>query len=116
MFSSTVAQAYDTFWVGLPSAPVRVVKRDLAPQGPTTPRPTFTPSTRTPYVPEYVPTTPAPAGDDPFYSECGVSKNCFGNKDGCVETKSCDFVSAVKVRGGIYEFELKSSAGKFKNI
>lgn len=111
-FSSTVAQSYDTFWVGVPSNPVRVVKRDTAPQGPTSPRPEFSPYTRTPYVPEYVPPSAAPAADDPFYDGCGTSKNCFGNKDGCVDSKSCDFVSAVKVRGNIYEFELKSKAGK----
>ncbi|XP_046809531.1 putative ferric-chelate reductase 1 homolog isoform X1 [Lucilia cuprina] len=110
VFNSTVAQAYDTFWVGLPSSPVSVVKREIAPQGPTTPRPSFAPSTRTPYVPEYVPPPPAPVADDPFYAECGTSKNCFGNKDGCVDSKTCDFVAAVKVRGGIYEFELKSKA------
>ncbi|TMW54575.1 hypothetical protein DOY81_000369 [Sarcophaga bullata] len=110
VFNSTIAQGYDTFWVGLPSSPVRVVKREIAPQGPTTPRPSFAPSTRTPYVPEYVPPPPAPQAEDPFYTECGTAKNCFGNKDGCVDSKSCDFVSAVKVRGGIYEFELKSKA------
>ncbi|KAM7341744.1 putative ferric-chelate reductase 1 homolog isoform 2-T2 [Cochliomyia hominivorax] len=110
VFNSTVAQAYDTFWVGLPSSPVRVVKREIAPQGPTTPRPSFSPNTRTPYVPEYVPSTPAPKGDDPFYDECGVSKTCFGNSGDCVDSKSCDFVSAVKVRGTTYEFELKSKA------
>ncbi|XP_073846110.1 putative ferric-chelate reductase 1 homolog isoform X2 [Musca autumnalis] len=110
VFNSTVAQSYDTFWVGIPSAPVRVVKRDIAPAGPTTPRPSYSPTTRPPYVPEYVPPAPAATPDDPFYDGCGSSKNCFGNKDGCVDSKSCDFVAAIKVRGNIYEFELKSQA------
>lgn len=91
---------------------MRVVKREVVPvEASTTPRPFFVPSTRPPYVPEYVPPPPAPQAEDPFYAECGTAKNCFGNKDGCVDSKSCDFVSAVKVRGGIYEFELKSKAG-----
>lgn len=107
-----MAQSYDTFWVGVPSAPVNVVKREIAPDGPTTPRPSYAPTTRPPYVPEYVAPAAAPTPDDPFYDGCGTSKNCFGNKDGCVEDKSCDFVSAVKVRGSIYEFELKSKASK----
>ncbi|XP_075165907.1 putative ferric-chelate reductase 1 homolog isoform X2 [Haematobia irritans] len=110
VFNSTVAQSYDTFWVGVPSAPVRVVKRAAAPVGPTTPRPSYTPNTRPTYVPEYVPPPAAATPDDPFYEGCGTSKNCFGNKDGCVASKSCDFVSAIKVRGNIYEFELKSKA------
>ncbi|XP_059224933.1 putative ferric-chelate reductase 1 homolog isoform X2 [Stomoxys calcitrans] len=110
VFNSTVAQSYDTFWVGVPSVPVRVVKRDIAPVGPTTPRPNFTQNTRPTYVPDYVPPAAAATPDDPFYDGCGTSKNCFGSKDGCVDSKSCDFVAAIKVIGDTYEFQLKSKS------
>lgn len=48
---------------------------------------------------------------DPIYNGCGETKTCFGFPDGCVNTKSCQAVTAVMVRGERYEFELKTSAG-----
>uniref|UniRef100_A0A1A9WDX6 Ferric-chelate reductase 1 homolog n=1 Tax=Glossina brevipalpis TaxID=37001 RepID=A0A1A9WDX6_9MUSC len=110
IFNSTVAQTYDTFWVGVPSNTVRVVKRDLAPQNYTTSRPRFSPSSRPPYVPVYEQPTTTQMPDDPFYAECGIAKNCFGIPDGCVEEKTCTNVVAIKVRGNIHEFEIMSNA------
>ncbi|ALC41304.1 CG8399 [Drosophila busckii] len=115
VFNATVAQSYNQFWVGVPSNPVQVVRRDVSAASlPTTPNNFNTNfgSTRAPYVPpNYVAPTVAAAGADPFYDGCGQTKNCFGLPNGCVASKSCTAVAAVTVRGDIYEFELQSSKG-----
>ncbi|XP_067633149.1 putative ferric-chelate reductase 1 homolog isoform X2 [Eurosta solidaginis] len=111
VFNATVAQAYDSFWVGIPSSPVQVVRRDTNSNYPQT--------TRLPYVPppprgSYAPKTETPSmveiSDDPFYFECGRSKTCFGWPDGCIGDKSCKLLSAIIVRGDVYEFEMKSGS------
>ncbi|XP_037946002.1 putative ferric-chelate reductase 1 homolog isoform X1 [Teleopsis dalmanni] len=108
IFNATVAQQYDTFWVGIPSNPVQVVKRDVAPSySPPGTREPYNP-TRVPYVPLNEPTTTTQKPDDPFYVGCGRSKTCFGFPDNCVKDKSCKAVASTIVRGDIYEFELKS--------
>ncbi|KAL9919695.1 putative ferric-chelate reductase 1 homolog isoform 1-T3 [Glossina fuscipes fuscipes] len=110
IFNSTVAQSYDTFWVGIPSNTVRVVKRDLAPQNYSTPRPRFSPSSRPPYVPAYEQPVTTPMPDDPFYDECESAKICFGIPDGCLEKRNCVNAGAIKVRGNIHEFEILCTA------
>ncbi|EDW61852.1 putative ferric-chelate reductase 1 homolog isoform X2 [Drosophila virilis] len=117
VFNATVAQSYNQFWVGVASNPVQVVRRDLSAAAPlpTASPPNFNvnyPSTRTPYVPpSYVAPSVVAVVEDSFYDGCGQSKNCFGFPDGCVASKSCTSVSAVTVRGDIYEFELQSGKG-----
>ncbi|KAL7737614.1 hypothetical protein ACLKA6_007724 [Drosophila palustris] len=116
VFNATVAQSYAEFWVGIPSDPVQVVRRDVA--GPA-PLPTVNPptnfntgSTRTPYVPpNYVAPTVSAVVEDTFYDGCGEIKNCFGFPNGCVATRSCTIISAITVRGEIYEFEMRSGKG-----
>lgn len=105
--------------MGVPSNPVQVVRRDLSAAAPlptASPPNNFNvnyPSTRTPYVPpSYVAPNVVAVAEDSFYDGCGQSKNCFGFPDGCVASKSCTSVSAVTVRGDIYEFELQSGKGK----
>ncbi|XP_022223255.2 putative ferric-chelate reductase 1 homolog isoform X3 [Drosophila obscura] len=118
VFNATIAQSYSEFWVGVPSNPVQIVRRDLGavPPLPTVgPQPAFgaaLPTTRAPYVPpNYVAPSAVAASADPFYNGCGVSKNCFGFPDGCVNSKTCTSIAAVTVRGDIYEFEIQSGRG-----
>ncbi|XP_030386072.1 putative ferric-chelate reductase 1 homolog isoform X2 [Scaptodrosophila lebanonensis] len=114
VFNATVAQSYTDFWVGVPSNPVQVVRRDVAPPSVAS-APTsggYNPTTRQPYVPpSYVAPNVVATVADPFYNNCGVSKTCFGFPNGCMATKSCTSLSAVTVRGDIYEFELQSGKG-----
>ncbi|XP_055859170.1 putative ferric-chelate reductase 1 homolog isoform X2 [Episyrphus balteatus] len=113
VFNSTVAQTYDTFWVGIPSNPIQVVKREIAPSviGISSTRPPLTNTVRN-YVPEPEKEAAVPKVDDPFYNGCARSKTCFGFPDGCVKTKSCVAVGSVIVRGDIYEFELKGATNE----
>ncbi|XP_034476128.1 putative ferric-chelate reductase 1 homolog isoform X2 [Drosophila innubila] len=116
VFNATVAQTYTDFWVGIPSSPVQVVRRDIS--GPA-PLPTVNPptnfniaSTRSPYVPpSYVAPSVSPVIEDTFYDGCGQIKNCFGFPNGCVATQSCTIISAITVRGEVYEFEMRSGKG-----
>ncbi|XP_025420155.1 putative ferric-chelate reductase 1 homolog [Sipha flava] len=45
---------------------------------------------------------------DPFYDDCGQTKTCFGSPDGCLEAQDCVAVTAVKVEGTRYMFEMKA--------
>lgn len=106
VFNGTVASKFDQFWVGIESEPVRIVKRNvvLPNVGISTTRPPITTT-----VPVFIPTTEKQEMKvDPFYQGCGSTKTCFGIPDGCVGDQSCTAVSAVNVRGDIYEFELQS--------
>ncbi|XP_026835893.1 putative ferric-chelate reductase 1 homolog isoform X1 [Drosophila erecta] len=115
VFNATIAQSYNEFWVGVPSQPVQIVRRDLSAAPPL---PTQSPSypagtTRAPYVPpSYVaPNNVVAVSSDPIYNGCGQSKNCFGFPDGCVATQSCTSITVVTVRGDVFEFEIQSGKG-----
>lgn len=45
---------------------------------------------------------------DPFYDECGLTKTCFGSPDGCLSNQDCVAVTAVRVEGTRYLFEMKA--------
>jgi len=45
---------------------------------------------------------------DPFYDECGLTKTCFGTPDGCLSDQDCVAVTAVRVEGTRYLFEMKA--------
>lgn len=45
---------------------------------------------------------------DPFYDDCGRTKTCFGSPDGCTSTQDCVAVTAVRVEGTRYIFEMKT--------
>ncbi|XP_070068701.1 putative ferric-chelate reductase 1 homolog isoform X2 [Drosophila takahashii] len=114
VFNATIAQSYNEFWVGVPSQPVQIVRRDVSgPPLPTQAPPAGLGTTRAPYVPpSYVaPNNVAAVVADPIYNGCGQSKNCFGFPDGCVASKTCTSVSAVTVRGDVFEFEIQSGKG-----
>ncbi|KAH8361990.1 hypothetical protein KR200_009383 [Drosophila serrata] len=114
VFNATIAQSYNEFWVGVPSQPVQIVRRDLtAVPLPTQGPPASAGTTRAPYVPpSYVaPNNVAATNSDPIYNGCGQSKNCFGFPDGCVSSKTCTSIAVVTVRGDVYEFEIQSGRG-----
>ncbi|GJQ82659.1 hypothetical protein Trydic_g19676 [Trypoxylus dichotomus] len=94
VFNATVAQRYDTFWVGVESAEVQAA------------RPKITLSTTPSYKPEDK--TEASTEFDQFYGGCDTKKTCFGVPEGCVKSRNCKAVVAVTVFGGRYEFELKA--------
>jgi hypothetical protein len=48
-----------------------------------------------------------------FYSECGITKDCFGSPFECVATKSCQAISSTSVKNGKMVFELLSGHGNF---
>ncbi|KAJ8960121.1 hypothetical protein NQ318_003840, partial [Aromia moschata] len=108
VFNATIAQNYNTFWVGVVSTPVRVSRdavNDPIPEYSFQPnRPTST----TP--PNFVREVPREASTDfdPFYDGCSASKLCFGAPINCVASKSCKAVVAVTVAGDKYDFELKA--------
>ncbi|GLV40393.1 uncharacterized protein CBL_04193 [Carabus blaptoides fortunei] len=107
VFNATVAQDYATFWTGLQSEPVRVMRQSEIQVLPTTVTPPSLPNTTPPhYTPEIA--SQAPNTDDPFYKGCFVEKTCFGAPSGCIHTKNCLAVVSVIVRGERYEFEMKA--------
>ncbi|XP_017078932.1 putative ferric-chelate reductase 1 homolog isoform X2 [Drosophila eugracilis] len=114
VFNATIAQSYNEFWVGVPSQPVQIVRRDVsAPTLPTQSPSAASGTTRAPYVPpNYVaPNNVAAVSADPIYNGCGQSKNCFGFPDGCVASKTCTSITVVTVRGDVFEFEIQSGKG-----
>lgn len=116
VFKGTVAQDFGTFWVGIESAPVRVV-RDAEEL------PAF--GTYSPGRPPVEPIGPAfrpkqtdhqqIAVIDAIYSGCGESKTCFGFPDGCVEQGNCNSVGSVTVLGERFQFEMKTAGSKCGN-
>ncbi|XP_076268127.1 putative ferric-chelate reductase 1 homolog isoform X1 [Rhynchophorus ferrugineus] len=105
IFNSTIAQTYDTFWVGVTSEPVEITK-----QGANDPYVNLStpPDEQTP--PNFVPFQPKESSTqfDPFYEGCSVTKLCFGAPAGCVASQNCKSVVAVTVTGEKYDFELKA--------
>jgi len=46
--------------------------------------------------------------EDPFYTGCHTTKNCFGAPAGCIKTKDCVAAVAVIVQGDEYHFEMQA--------
>ncbi|XP_060531143.1 putative ferric-chelate reductase 1 homolog isoform X2 [Cylas formicarius] len=105
VFNATIAQSYDTFWVGVESPPVDISRRSVIND------PSFNiprqPPTTTPHYARPI-AKQSSTEFDPFYSGCAVTKLCFGAPDNCVINKSCKSAVAVTVSGDRYEFELKA--------
>lgn len=51
--------------------------------------------------------------EDPFYTGCGSTKNCFGTPSGCIEEKNCIAAVTILVRGERYLFELQARDSKY---
>ncbi|KAL1497531.1 hypothetical protein ABEB36_008475 [Hypothenemus hampei] len=107
IFNATIAQEYETFWVGLESDPVHVTKR-----GANDPQFSFPLHNNGPTPPNYIPrqVKQNSAEFDPFYQGCSVTKLCFGSPANCVESKNCKAAVAVTVAGDKYDFELKAES------
>ncbi|XP_044737740.1 putative ferric-chelate reductase 1 homolog isoform X2 [Chrysoperla carnea] len=113
IFNSTIAQDYATFWTGVESNPVEIVKRSAGyTPGISTTRAPVSPTT-TPFNFEPEPATELRTSQDPFYNGCGDSKTCFGAPANCVEQRNCKAAVACTVKGEQYEFELKSVQGAY---
>ncbi|XP_046662444.1 putative ferric-chelate reductase 1 homolog [Homalodisca vitripennis] len=106
-FVATVVSNYTTYWVGVKSEPVRVIRRQVE-GGP----------------PGGISTTKAPAtvtvedilsSEMQLYAGCGSSKSCVGSPLGCIETKSCDAVVAVtsSSSGGGYTIDMVGKQVKY---
>ncbi|XP_032675276.1 putative ferric-chelate reductase 1 homolog isoform X2 [Odontomachus brunneus] len=106
IFNSTFAQDYSTYWVGVESPRVTVLKRSIDVL--TTPTPITTYRTTTP--PYHIQTVDytTKVEEDPFYTDCSSTKNCFGAPAGCVKSKDCIAAVAVIVQGDQYIFELQA--------
>ncbi|KAL0279216.1 UNVERIFIED_CONTAM: hypothetical protein PYX00_000821 [Menopon gallinae] len=108
VFNATFVQDGATFWVGVESDPVQIVKRSIDDRG----RPGGISTTRSPIrmstIADYTPQAEGKAskGSDPIYEGCNTVKSCFGFPDNCVSTKSCTLLSTILVKGDRYEFEL----------
>lgn len=119
-FNATFVQDFATYWVGVQSPTVQVVRRSAGPAdagaapgaaggpGATPARTSRRPATTTPIPFSPAPEPKAPLPQDPLYDGCGSVRSCFGVPSGCVETRSCEAAVAVTVRGQRYEFEMKA--------
>ncbi|CAG9761930.1 unnamed protein product [Ceutorhynchus assimilis] len=108
IFNATIAQAYDTFWVGVESNPVDITNR-----GANDPQFAFPTQSNSPTPPNYSPpeVKESAAEFDPFYQGCSFSKLCFGSPANCIDSKNCKSAVAVSVAGDKYDFELKAESG-----
>ncbi|XP_015186206.1 PREDICTED: putative ferric-chelate reductase 1 homolog isoform X2 [Polistes dominula] len=111
IFNSTFAQDYATYWVGVESPKVTVLKRSIDVLTSSTSSTTL----RTTTPPYYTPRDDDKDvnQDDPFYEGCSETKNCFGLPDGCLQTKNCKIAVSVLVRGDRYLFEMQAREGKY---
>ncbi|XP_074042422.1 putative ferric-chelate reductase 1 homolog isoform X2 [Leptinotarsa decemlineata] len=80
VFNSTVAQNYNTFWVGIESPTVQVSRRSTSDN----------------------------FGGDPFYAGCFDTKYCFGAPEGCVQSQNCRAAVVVTSVGGKFVFDMKA--------
>ncbi|XP_012256779.2 putative ferric-chelate reductase 1 homolog [Athalia rosae] len=104
IFNSTFAQDYQTYWVGVESPRVSVLRRSIDVKTVATPAPA--PRTTTPPVWNPPVKETATGVADPFYDGCGAAKNCFGHPVNCVSQKNCQAAVSVLVRGDRYLFEV----------
>lgn len=110
VFNSTFLQDYATYWIGVESPRITVLKSSAvvdtsAPQ-------MKSPRTTTP--PYYRPTPlNIDYGQDSFYDGCGVTKICFGAPSGCEREGNCKAAVAVVVRGERYFFEMQAQGARY---
>ncbi|XP_034935155.1 putative ferric-chelate reductase 1 homolog [Chelonus insularis] len=113
IFNSTIVQDYATYWIGVESPPITVLKENIELSEPSIP---LSSTQRTTTEPYYEPMTESPVKSDqhhPIYDGCGTIKSCFGNNDKCVDDKSCTAIVGVKVKGEKYIFELLGKGGSY---
>lgn len=136
VFRGTVAQKYDTFWVGVESDEVRVVAagEPLPPgSGGAAPRPTSKPTVAPFPEGQKDPVNELDALDakpieclsnlwlflapilydqsvalDPIYNGCGDTKECLGFPRDCAASRSCDSIGTLSILGDRYIFEIRT--------
>ncbi|KAF5280301.1 hypothetical protein FQR65_LT03110 [Abscondita terminalis] len=107
IFNATVAQSYDTFWVGIQSQPLQILDGAKSTDN-NVKSSTVRISTPPHYIPEddNVPQVEF----DRFYEGCEVTKTCFGSLDGCVSKQNCKAAVSIRVANSEqYEIELKAT-------
>ncbi|KAB0803474.1 hypothetical protein PPYR_00444 [Photinus pyralis] len=112
IFNSTIAQNFQTFWIGVRSEPLQIFSGGNRPS-------TFKTSTiRTSTSPHYNPQedTTRHVQFDAFYDGCDETKKCFGAPDGCVSAQNCMVATAITVVGDQYQIELKSASAKWAGL
>lgn len=107
-YSSTIAESYDKFWVGVTSNVVDISKIPINDE-PISFRPSGPESTTAPHYSPEIPQESS-AEFDPFYSDCEISKLCFGVPANCLTSKNCKAVASVTVTGDQYDFELQAKS------
>ncbi|XP_054279295.1 putative ferric-chelate reductase 1 homolog [Macrosteles quadrilineatus] len=108
-FVATVVSNYTTYWVGLPSDVIKVIRRS-----------TDTGSAAG------ISTTKAPASitvqdvlssEIELYRGCGSSKSCVGLPRGCLETQTCQAAVAVtSAPGGGYTIDMVGKQVKYVSV
>ena len=114
VFNSTLAQNYETFWVGVKSQPLQIVSGGTSIFPNTFKTSTVKISTSPHYTAEEE--TTRHVNEDSFYNGCDDTKKCFGTPEGCVSTQNCVIVTAITVKHELYEFEMKSTGKKWVGV
>ncbi|XP_066596547.1 putative ferric-chelate reductase 1 homolog isoform X2 [Prorops nasuta] len=110
IFNSTFAQDYSTYWVGVESPRVTVLKRSIDILTSSTAQNTF----RTTTPPSFSPTVFYELKtQEPIYDGCGTTKTCFGVPEECWQTKNCNALVTVLVRGERFLFEMLGRGAKY---
>ncbi|XP_008544958.1 putative ferric-chelate reductase 1 homolog [Microplitis demolitor] len=112
IFNSTFLQDYATYWVGVESPRITVL-RDSIQVMTTIPPPTTERTTTTPYYELDTQQSTESTKRHPIYEGCGSTKNCFGSSDRCIEEGLCNAVVTVEVKGEKYIFELLGMSSKY---
>ncbi|XP_043278671.1 putative ferric-chelate reductase 1 homolog isoform X2 [Venturia canescens] len=123
IFNSTFLQDYETYWVGIESPRITVLRGSIEVMS-TTPLPggngfsVSNPATPSYFDQERIGQRPVAedSKDDVFYDGCGETKNCLGSSPGCLRSKDCIAVVSVLVRGEEYIFELMTQQGKWVGV
>ncbi|KAG5873692.1 hypothetical protein JTB14_016859 [Gonioctena quinquepunctata] len=80
IFNGTVAQNYNTFWVGIESPSIQITRGSVDNN----------------------------FRGDPFYRGCGETKYCFGAPEGCTVSQNCNSAVTVHPTGDSHIFEMKA--------
>ncbi|XP_074113613.1 putative ferric-chelate reductase 1 homolog [Cotesia typhae] len=112
IFNSTFLQDYATYWVGVES-PAITVLRDTIQVMTTAPPPTTERTSTPPYYELDTQQSTESTKRHPIYEGCGTTKNCFGSTDECIATGTCNAAVTVEVKGETYSFELFGLDSKF---
>uniref|UniRef100_A0A1B6DIZ9 Ferric-chelate reductase 1 homolog n=1 Tax=Clastoptera arizonana TaxID=38151 RepID=A0A1B6DIZ9_9HEMI len=103
-FVGTVVKSYTTFYVGMKSSEVQVVKRDVGPG---------TSGISTTVEPKAGSSGELQQALADIYAGCGMNKNCLGSPEGCVDSRSCKAVLSVSVLENIYVVDMMANNSKY---